>query len=71
MIQQVWLHREGVVSGFTSWHECKILVWFELHSTMEVAILRETAIKAGKRVQKLAMIEVGNPQWKDLYEALL
>ena len=65
--QRVWQHREGVADGFTKRYGCKMLVWFEIHDTMEAAILREKQIKAGSRKKKLALIESFNPQWRDLY----
>ncbi|GAA3790710.1 GIY-YIG nuclease family protein [Qipengyuania pelagi] len=66
--QRAFQHREGVVDGFTKRYGCKLLVWFELHATMEQAILREKQIKGGSRSKKLALIERSNPQWKDLFE---
>ncbi|AMO71751.1 endonuclease [Sphingorhabdus sp. M41] len=66
--QRVWQHREGIADGFTKRYGCKMLVWFEMHETMEAAILREKQIKAGSRKKKLALIEAFNPQWRDLYE---
>ena len=68
--QRVWQHREGLVDGFSKRHGCKLLVWYELHATMESAILREKQIKAGSRKKKLALIEERNPQWRDLFEEL-
>jgi len=65
--KRVWQHREGAVEGFTTRYGCKMLVWFELHEIMETAILREKQIKAGSRAKKLALIEAGNPGWRDLY----
>lgn len=67
LLQRVWQHREGVVEGFTSRHGCKLLVWYEVHATMEYAILREKQIKGGSRKRKLALIESGNPLWRDLF----
>jgi predicted GIY-YIG superfamily endonuclease len=64
-------HREGLVSGFTKKHGCKILVWYELHDTMLEAIAREKQIKAGSRAKKLALIEGLNPLWKDLFDSLI
>jgi predicted GIY-YIG superfamily endonuclease len=64
-------HREGLVSGFSKTHQCKILVWFELHGSMIEAITREKQIKAGNRKKKLALIEGLNPQWKDLFDQLI
>ena len=65
--KRVWQHREGVAESFTKRYGCKRLVWFELHSTMEYAILREKQIKAGSRRKKIALIEEANPEWRDLY----
>ena len=68
--QRVWQHREGVADGFTKRYGCKLLVWYEMASTMEAAINREKQIKAGSRAKKLALIEGMNPTWKDLYEGI-
>jgi putative endonuclease len=67
LVQRVWQHREGIVDGFTKRYGCKLLVWFELHSTMEYAIAREKQLKGGSRKKKLALIEATNPLWRDLY----
>ena len=67
LVQRAWQHREGVIDGFTKQHGCKTLVWFELHATMEYAILREKQLKGGSRKRKLALIELDNPQWQDLF----
>ena len=68
--QRAWQHREGAVDGFSKRYGCKILVWFEVHSTMEYAIAREKQIKGGSRKRKLALIEAGNPQWKDRFSEI-
>ena len=65
--KRAWQHREGAIEGFTKRYGCKKLVWFELHSTMEHAILREKQLKAGSRAKKVALIEAANPDWRDLY----
>ena len=64
---RIWQHRNDVVEGFTSRHRVHMLVWFEMHETMESAISREKAIKAWKRAWKLRIIEKSNPYWRDLY----
>jgi len=69
--QRVWQHRTGVVAGFTKRYGCKLLVWYELHSTMPNAITREKQIKGGSRKRKLALIEAVNPDWRDLFEELI
>lgn len=71
LVQRAWQHREGALDGFTRRYGCKRLVWFELCGTMEHAILREKQLKAGSRSKKIALIENDNPEWRDLYEALL
>jgi len=70
LVQRVWQHREGVVEGFTSRHGCKLLVWYEIHATMEYAIAREKQLKGGSRKRKLALIESGNPLWRDLFAGI-
>jgi putative endonuclease len=65
--KRAWQHREGEVEGFTKRYGCQKLVWFELHSTMEHAILREKQLKAGSRAKKVTLIEAANPDWLDLY----
>ncbi len=64
-------HREGLADGFTKRYNCKILVWYEPHDTMEQAIAREKQLKGGSRKQKLSLIESTNPNWKDLYDTLV
>jgi predicted GIY-YIG superfamily endonuclease len=66
--QRVWQHREGVADGFSKRYGCKMLVWFEMASDMESAILREKQIKGGSRAKKLSLINGFNPDWRDLYE---
>src|SRR4249919_1307808 len=63
-------HRIGAVRGFTREYGVRMLVWFEQHSTMEAAILREKRIKKWNRAWKLQLIESGNPDWRDLAEDL-
>ncbi|HXW70799.1 MAG TPA: GIY-YIG nuclease family protein [Methylocella sp.] len=68
--RRAYEHREALIAGFTARYRCKMLVWFEFHEMMESAIAREKQIKAGSRQRKLALIEAGNPGWRDLYEEL-
>ncbi len=71
LVQRVWQHRESVIPGFASRHDCKILVWYEIHEDMIAAIAREKQIKSGSRKRKLALIEAMNPTWRDLYDDLV
>jgi putative endonuclease len=65
--KRAYEHREGILGGFTKQHGCKVLVWFEIHSTMEYAITREEQLKAGSRAKKVSLVEGSNPQWRDLF----
>ena len=67
---RIWQHKTGSFEGFSQRHGCKILVWFEMHETMESAIVREKRIKEWQRAWKLRLIEERNPDWDDLYESL-
>ena len=67
---RAWQHRSGAAEGFTRRHNCKLLVWFEMHETMDAAILREKQIKGGSRIAKLRLIEQGNPDWIDLFDTI-
>ena len=69
--QRAWQHRVGAIGGFTKQYGCKLLVWYELHSTMLNAITREKQIKGGSRKKKLALVEEANPTWRDLYGDLI
>jgi len=68
---RTWEHRTGFRGGFSAKHGCKVLVWYELHETMETAILREKQIKGGSRKDKLRLIETMNPGWRDLYAGVV
>ena len=70
LIKRVWEHKSDLVEGFTKRYGVHILVWYELHSSMESAITREKAIKEWKRRWKLELIEGINPGWRDLYYEL-
>ena len=63
---RIWQHREGVVAGFTRRYGIKRLVWFEMHETMESAIVREKRIKRWPREWKYDLIHKENPTWRDL-----
>jgi putative endonuclease len=47
------------------------LVWYELHDTMETAIMREKKVKKWRRAWKLELIEKMNPEWSDLYHEIV
>jgi len=68
--KRIYEHKNDVVEGFSSKYQCHCLAYYEIHETMEAAIVREKQIKGGSRKKKLALIEDQNPDWKDLYEEI-
>lgn len=71
LAQRIWQHKNDVVEGFSKRHGVHDLVWYELHDTMESAILREKQLKKWNRAWKIRMIEEANPYWNDLYFGIL
>lgn len=70
IIKRTYQHKHNITEGFTSQYNVKLLVYYEIHESIENAIKREKQIKAGSRKKKLTLIEENNPDWKDLYEDL-
>ena len=66
LMKRLYEHRNDVIDGFSKDRGTKLLVWFETHSTMEEAIIREKRIKKWKRQWKINLIEQNNPDWRDL-----
>lgn len=64
-------HRWRAGGGFTARYGVDRPVWFELHQSAESAIRRERQIKDWRRAWKIRLIEAGNPNWTDLYSALV
>ena len=67
LIRRVFEHRQGSVEGFTKRHNVKMLVYYERHETVPLAIQREKNIKHWSREWKIDLIVSLNPEWRDLY----
>jgi putative endonuclease len=65
--RRMWEHREGLLPGFSRDYGVKLLVYLELHATMDAAITREKQIKKWRRAWKIELITSLNPEWEDLY----
>ena len=70
LLGRIWRHRAGVGGNFTAKYGCRKLVFFEVYLDPYNAIAREKQIKAGSRDGKIALIELMNPGWSDLYDQL-
>ena len=71
LARRIWMHREGVLPGFTKEYGVTILVWYEMHESRESAFQRERAMKKWNRAWKIELIQKMNPEWRDLYDDVL
>ena len=71
LVKRIWQHKNDVVEGFTKRHGVHTLVWYEAHDSTGAAIAREKQIKEWHRTWKLRLIEDSNPEWRDLYPAIV
>ena len=71
LFRRIYEHRDGLVEGFAKKYDCKILVFYEMHTDMVSAIKREKQIKDGSRRNKLKLIERMNPEWENLYRDII
>ena len=71
LVKRIWEHKNNMVEGFTKNYIVHWLVWYELHASMESAIMREKRLKDWKRAWKLRLVESKNPVWVDLYETIV
>lgn len=70
LIKRIWQHREKLLEGFTKRYNLTRLVWYEIHDTIESAIMTEKKLKNRERHLKIAIIERMNPEWHDLYQEI-
>jgi putative endonuclease len=70
LLKRIWEHREGVVAGFTRRYGLKMLVYFEWHDEITLAIQREKNLKHWPRAWKIDLINSVNPDWTDLFDTL-
>ena len=71
LVARAWQHREHVVEGFTKRYNVTMLAWYEMHGTMESAILREKQLKKWNREWKLRLVQEFNPEWRDLWDDIV
>jgi putative endonuclease len=69
--RRAYEHRQGLVDGFTKRYGLKRLVYAEPHDSIADAIQREKTMKHWPRAWKVRLILAANPNWDDLYDALI
>ena len=70
LVKRIHEHKSDLVDGFTKTYSVHDLVYFEQHLDVHQAIRREKRLKEWPRKWKLALIEVDNPEWRDLYPGI-
>jgi len=68
LARRVQQHRRGE-SEFTARYRMHRLVYVEIYATAFEAISREKWMKKRPRREKLAMVAIDNPEWRDLAAA--
>ena len=68
LMRRVYQHKNKLVSEFTNKYNIQHLVYYESTSNVYAALKREKQIKGWLRAKKIALIDLMNPEWKDLSE---
>ena len=71
LLRRVEEHRNDIIDGFTKKYGVHMLVHYEACENVAGAIWRERRLKTWKRAWKIRLIEGDNPDWLDLYPALI
>jgi len=66
--RRVYEHKHMLKDGFARRYLIDRLVHYEVFSDIRDAIAREKQVKGWLRSKKVALIEAGNPKWRDLSE---
>ena len=66
--RRLYEHKHKLIKGFTAKYNMDKLVYYEVFSSVQQAIDRETQLKGWLRERKINLIESLNPSWKDLSE---
>ena len=59
-------HRAHAVPGFTAKYRIDRLLHVEPFATRDEAAARERQLRGWSRAKKVALIDAGNPEWRDL-----
>ena len=71
LLRRVYEHKTGLnKNSFTSKYNIEKLVYYEVFHSIEEAINREKQIKGGNRKKKENLINIRNPDWKDLWDEI-
>lgn len=65
--ERVLMHKEGRSDGFAKKYKCTKLVYYEILPSRDAAYRREKELKGWRRQKKFVLIDLKNPEWRDLY----
>ncbi len=68
LLKRVFQHKSKAYKGFTEKYNCNKLVYYEVFTDINQAIIREKQLKKGSRKRKNNLVNLKNPEWKDLSE---
>ncbi|UCH66781.1 MAG: GIY-YIG nuclease family protein [Ignavibacterium sp.] len=72
LIRRVYEHKSNhIAASFTARYKLHKLVYYEFFNEPQLAIIREKQIKNLSRKEKLELISIINPEFKDLYNELI
>jgi len=63
-------HHAKAINAHTKTYKIDLLVYFEVHQTLNAAITREKLVKRWKRSWKDDLIEKANPTWQDISDQI-
>ena len=69
--RRVYKHKHELVAGFTKRYHIHNLVYYEIFTSIRLAIIREKQLKNFKRLEKIDLIKRLNPSFKDLYSEIM
>ncbi|MBU1172494.1 MAG: GIY-YIG nuclease family protein [Proteobacteria bacterium] len=71
LVKRVYQHKHDFTEGFTKKYGVHLLVYYEHTHNVEAALNREKQLKTWRRQWKIDLIETMNPEWEDLYAAIV
>lgn len=66
----MYQHKKKLLEGFTKKYNTELLVYYEMYEDIRDALTREKQIKKWSRHKKNILVNLKNPEWKDLYTDL-
>ena len=66
--KRVYQHKNHLITGFTDKYNVDQLLYVDTTSDPVSAIRREKQLKKWRREKKVALLDLQNPDWKDLSE---